>query len=87
VVGDHESEVGVELPAAPAPEQVEQAVLVAGDEIPGALASAGVPHAPVHLEAGVDGVGELAFEVVAIAYDARPFGATDQEARAIDEAA
>ena len=58
-------DVGVELAAAPAPEQVEQAVVVARDEQRDALALVRVREAPVHRERLGDALGEGALELVA----------------------
>ena len=54
VVGDDGDDVGVELAAAPAPEQVEEAVVVARGEERHALALARVGEAPVHRERPAD---------------------------------
>jgi hypothetical protein len=54
VVGDHRDEVGVELAAAPAPQQVDQAVVGAGDEDRDAAALAPEAQLPVHLGAPGD---------------------------------
>ena len=50
VVGQHEPDVGVELAAAPAPQQVEQAVVLARDEDRDALAIGRVGDRPLHRE-------------------------------------
>src|SRR4028119_515903 len=62
VVGDYERYLGVELPGIPAPEEVRQAVVVAGDEDRHPLRGVGVADAPPHAVAageGTEGAGEL----------------------------
>jgi hypothetical protein len=51
VVGDHLPDLHVELAAPPAPEQIEQAVVLAGDQQRHALRPRGVVEAPFHREA------------------------------------
>ena len=65
MVGDHRHDVRVELAAAPAPEQVEQAVVVAGDEDRDAPALAPPADLPVHLEALRDLGREARLEALA----------------------
>ena len=64
MVRDHGDDVGVELAAPPAPEQVEQAVVVFRGEERGALPPVGVGEAPVHGERLGDSLGEGALELV-----------------------
>jgi hypothetical protein len=66
VVRDHGDDVGLELVAAPAPapEQVEQAVVLARREHRRALCLVRVGEAPVHLERLRHLCGEGAFELV-----------------------
>ena len=71
VVGDHEADVEVELVAARAPEQVEQAVVVAADHDRPALGHAGVGERPLHPERPADLGGEAALELVAHRRQAR----------------
>ncbi len=48
MVGDHERNLGIELAGLPAPEQVDQAVALLGDQDGHAFGSIGIAHAPVH---------------------------------------
>src|SRR4028119_972208 len=62
VVGDYERYLGVDLPGVPAPEEVRQAMVVAGDEDRHPLRGVGVADAPFHAVAageGTEGSGEL----------------------------
>jgi hypothetical protein len=73
VVGDDQRYLGVELPCVPAPEEVCQAVVVAGDEDRHALRGVGVADAPVHAVAareGAESAGKLvAGQAEALALD------------------
>jgi hypothetical protein len=63
MVGDDERDLAGQLAAAPSPEKVEQAVLLARDEHRDPGRARGVAQAPVHAEAradlGPEGLGEL----------------------------
>ncbi len=65
VVGRHEHDVPVELGALPAVQQVHEAVVVAGHEHRDALALAGVPQPPGHVEAVGDAEAEPLGEALA----------------------
>jgi hypothetical protein len=64
VVGDDQTDVEVELPAPPAPEDVEQAVVLARDHQRHALRPRGVVQSPLHLEAARDLLVEPAPELI-----------------------
>ena len=66
VVGDHRHHVSVELAPAPAPEQLDQTVVLARDENGDALALAPVADLPLHREAICDLGLEALLEALAL---------------------
>ena len=65
MVGDHQRDLAVQLAAPPAPQQVEQAVVLARDEHGDALGPPRVVQAPLHREALGHRVRERPREVLA----------------------
>jgi hypothetical protein len=65
VFGDDADDLPVEVAAAPAPEQVEQAVVVARREQREPLAPGRVGEAPLHRERPPDPLGERALQLLA----------------------
>ncbi len=76
MVGYHEGEPGAQLARVPAPQEIQQAVVVAGDHYRHPLGLVGVGHAPVHRvlasERGEGGLELLPAEAEALALDLHP---------------
>ena len=82
MVGDHEADVEVQLAAPRAPQEVQQAVVVAADHDRHALGHAGVGERPLHAETAADLRGEASLDLLARRRQARAMKDHPQEEHA-----